>query len=197
MAPHSSTLAWKIPWTEEPGRLQSMGSLGVGHDWATSLSLFTFMHWRRKCNPLQCSCMENPRDGGAWWAAGPGVAQSRTWLKRLSSSSRVEQTLTKGHIHPGRTDAHGWCATRRGKIRVLGRVEVWHNDVSLKSLVSKRLKGMGFQTRYYYQKNRFPCRDYLFLTLNVFLLKFFLENQKPIRRLHFPSTYFNVEHSSF
>ena len=48
MAPHSSTLAWKIPWTEEPGGLQSMGSLRVGHDWATSLSLFTFMHWRRK-----------------------------------------------------------------------------------------------------------------------------------------------------
>ena len=43
MAPHSSTLAWKIPWTEEPGRLQSMGSLRVGHHWATSLSLFTFM----------------------------------------------------------------------------------------------------------------------------------------------------------
>ena len=51
MAPHSSTLAWKIPWTEEPGRLQSMGSLGVGHDWTTSLSLFTFMHWRRKWQP--------------------------------------------------------------------------------------------------------------------------------------------------
>jgi len=48
MATHSSTLAWKIPWTEEPGRLQSMGSWRVGHDWATSLSLFTFMHWRRK-----------------------------------------------------------------------------------------------------------------------------------------------------
>ena len=46
--PHSSTLAWKIPWTEEPGGLQSMGSLRVGHDWATSLSLPTFMHWRRK-----------------------------------------------------------------------------------------------------------------------------------------------------
>ena len=45
MAPHSSTLAWKIPRTEEPGGLQSMGSLQVGHDWATSLSLFTFMHW--------------------------------------------------------------------------------------------------------------------------------------------------------
>ena len=51
MAPHSSTLAWKIPWTEEPGRLQSMGSWRVGHDWETSLSLFTFMHRRRKWQP--------------------------------------------------------------------------------------------------------------------------------------------------
>ena len=51
MAPHSSTFAWKIPWMEEPGRLQSMGLLRVGHDWTTSLSLFTFMHWRRKWQP--------------------------------------------------------------------------------------------------------------------------------------------------
>ena len=51
MATHSSTLAWKIPWTEEPGRLQSMGLLRVGHDSVTSLSLFTFMHWRRKGQP--------------------------------------------------------------------------------------------------------------------------------------------------
>ena len=51
MAPHSSTLAWRIPWTEEPGGLQPMGSLRVGHDWTTSLSLFTFMHWRRKWQP--------------------------------------------------------------------------------------------------------------------------------------------------
>ena len=51
MAPHASTLAWQIPWTEEPGRLQSMGSRRVGHNWATSLSLFTFMHWRRKWQP--------------------------------------------------------------------------------------------------------------------------------------------------
>ena len=87
MAPHSSILAWKIPWTEEPGGLQSMGSLRVGHDWATSLSLFTFMHWRRNGSPLQCSCLESPRDGGAWCAAIYGVTQSRTRLKRLSSSS--------------------------------------------------------------------------------------------------------------
>ena len=52
LAPHSSTLAWKIPWMEEPGGLQSMGSRRVGHDWATSLSLFTFMHWRRKWQPI-------------------------------------------------------------------------------------------------------------------------------------------------
>ena len=51
MAPYSSTFAWKIPWMEEPGRLQSMGSLRVGHNWATSLSLITFMHWRRKWQP--------------------------------------------------------------------------------------------------------------------------------------------------
>ena len=84
MAPHSSTLAWKTPWTEEPGRLKSMGSLRVGHDWATSLSLFTFLG---NGNPLQCSCLENPRDGRAWWSAVCGVAQSRTQLKWLSSSS--------------------------------------------------------------------------------------------------------------
>ena len=51
MAPHSSTVARKIPWMEEPGRLQSMGSLRVRHNWATSLSLSTFMHWRRKWQP--------------------------------------------------------------------------------------------------------------------------------------------------
>ena len=51
MATHSSTLAWKISWTEEPGKLQSMGMQTVRHDWATSLSLFTFMHWRRKWQP--------------------------------------------------------------------------------------------------------------------------------------------------
>ena len=96
MAPHSSTLAWKIPWVEEPGRLQSMGSLRVEHDWATSLSLFTFMRWRRKRQPTPvCSCLENPRDGGVWWAAVYGVAQSRTRLRRLSSSSSIVNVCGK------------------------------------------------------------------------------------------------------
>ena len=88
MATHSSTLTWKIPWTEEPGGLQSMASRRVGHDWATER-----LHFSLSCigegngNPFQCSCLENPRDGGAWWAAIYWVAQSRTWLKWLSSSS--------------------------------------------------------------------------------------------------------------
>ena len=81
MAAHSSTLAWKIPWKEEPGGLQSMGLQRVGHERATLLSLYTFMHWRGYGSPLQCSSLENPRDGGAWWAAIYGVAQSRARLK--------------------------------------------------------------------------------------------------------------------
>ena len=87
MGSHSSTLAWKIPWTEEPGRLQSMGS---GKSDTTERRHF---HFSLSCigegngNPLQCSCQETPRDGEAWWAAVYGVAQSQTRLKRLSSSS--------------------------------------------------------------------------------------------------------------
>ena len=83
-APHSSTLAWRLPWTEEPGGLQSMGSLRVAK--------WLHFHFSLSCigegngNPLQCFCLGNPR-GGAWWAAIYGVAQSRTRLKRLSSSS--------------------------------------------------------------------------------------------------------------
>ena len=66
MAPHSSTLAWKIPWTEEPRGLQSMGSLRAGHDWGTSLSLSTFMHWRRKWQPTPVFLPGESRDRGAW-----------------------------------------------------------------------------------------------------------------------------------
>ena len=81
MAPHSSTLAWKIPWMEEPGRLQSMGSLRV------STTERLHFHFSLSCigegngNPLQYSCLENPKDRGAWWAAISGVAQSQIRLK--------------------------------------------------------------------------------------------------------------------
>ena len=88
MAPHSSTLAWKIPWTEEPGRLQSVGSLELDTtEWLHFHFSLSFIE-EGNGNPLQCSCLENPRDGGAWWAAVSGVAQSRTRLKWLSSKGR-------------------------------------------------------------------------------------------------------------
>ena len=93
MAPHSSTLAWKIPGMEEPGRLQPMGSLRVDTTerlhFHTQLSdfTFTFMHWRRKWQPTPVFLPGESQGRGAWWAAICGVAQSRTRLKRLSSSS--------------------------------------------------------------------------------------------------------------
>ena len=87
MAPHSSTFAWKIPWTEEPGRLQSMGLLESDTTEQLHFHFSLSPIGEGNDNPLRCSCLENPRDGGAWWAALYGVAQSRTRLKRLSSSS--------------------------------------------------------------------------------------------------------------
>ena len=89
MAPHSSTFAWKIPWTEEPGRLQSMGSLESDTtEWLHFHFSLSYIG-EGNGNPLRCSCLENPRDREAWWAAVYGIAQSWTWLKQLSSSSSL------------------------------------------------------------------------------------------------------------
>ena len=81
MAPHSSTLAWKIQWTEEPGRLQSMGSLRVGTTEKLHFRFSLSCIGEGDGTPLQYSCLENPRDRGAWWAAIYGIAQSWTRLK--------------------------------------------------------------------------------------------------------------------
>ena len=98
MTPHSSTLAWEIPWTEEPGRLQSMGSLRVRHNWAISLLLFTFAHWKRKWQPTPVFLPGKSQGRWSWWAAIYGVTQSLTWLKWLSrgSSSKTRRT---GHLN--------------------------------------------------------------------------------------------------
>ena len=98
MAPHSSTLTWKIPWMEEPGGMQSMAR------YVSDTTEQLHFHFSLSCigegngNPLQCSCLENPRDGGAYWAAIYGVAQRRTRLKRLSSSSSSSIPLCIYHI---------------------------------------------------------------------------------------------------
>ena len=84
----------KIPWMEEPGRLQSVGSLRVGHDWVTSLSLFTFMHWRRKWQPTSVFLPGESQGWRSLVGCPHGVAQSRTRLKRLSSSSSTIWLLT-------------------------------------------------------------------------------------------------------
>ena len=101
MAIHSSTLAWKIPWMEEPGRLQFMGH----EELDTTERLHC--HFSLSCigegngNPLRYSCLENAREGGAWWADICGVAQSRTRLKRLSSSSSssIDYFLQQHNTH--------------------------------------------------------------------------------------------------
>jgi len=109
MAPHSSTLAWKIPWMKEPGALQSMGSLRVRHDWATSLSLFTLMHWRRKWQPtpvflpgesqgrrsLVGCCLWGRRVGHDWsdLAAAAAVIMRTCWLHQYESSQCASSLL--------------------------------------------------------------------------------------------------------
>ena len=95
MASHSSTLAWKIPWTEEPGGLQSMGSLRIRHDWATSLSLFTFMHWRRKWQPTPVFLPGESQGQGSLASCRLWVSQSQTRLKRLSSNNSSRNRLKK------------------------------------------------------------------------------------------------------
>ena len=125
MAPHSSTLAWKLPWTEEPGRLQSMTSLRVGHDWGTSLSLFTVMHWRRKWRPTPVFLPGESQGRGAWGAAVTGVAQSRTRLKRLSSSSsshiirKLQKIKNKGKILKEARWKKKYLTLRGTRIRIM------------------------------------------------------------------------------
>ena len=100
MATHSSILAWKIPWTEEPGRLQFMGSQRVGHNWAALLyfnardTRNVILGWGRSPgggpgNLLHFSCLENPMDRGAWQATAHRLAKNRTWLKQLGTHTRM------------------------------------------------------------------------------------------------------------
>ena len=97
MAPHSSTLAWKIPWTKEPGGLQSMGSWRVRHDWATSLSLFTFMYWRRQWQPTPVFL---PGESQGWRS----LVGCRLWGRTESDTAEAtqqqqQQGVYNEHMH--------------------------------------------------------------------------------------------------
>ena len=118
----SSTLAWKIPWTEEPGGLQSTGSRRVGHDWETSLSLSCIGEGNG--NPLQCSCLENPRDGGAWWAAVYGVPQSQDTTEATSNSMGTYSKEVQWIVCHARSPRWGYF--KRGfkdKLELIERME--------------------------------------------------------------------------
>ena len=107
MAPHSSTLAWKISWMEEPGTLQSMGLLGVGHDWVTSLSLFTFMYWRRKWQPTPVFLPGESQGRGALWAAVYGSHRvQHDWSDLAAAAAERLQQSAFGFL--------GMCVSEEG-----------------------------------------------------------------------------------
>ena len=114
MAPHSSTLAWKIPWTEEPGGPQSMGLLRVGQDSSTSLSLFTFMHWRRKWQPTPVFL--------------PGESQGRGRLVgcRLWGHTELDTTEVTQQQQHLRPSSHGVPGGALGHlVNIQGHLEIF------------------------------------------------------------------------
>ena len=128
MSTHSSTRAWKIPWMEEPGRLQTMES------WESDTTEQLHFHFSLTCigegngNPLQCSCLENPRGGRAWWAAVYGVAQSRTWLKQLSSSSSSSSNRPVATTFPRQTPVVSCHSQGRRGQGTTGMLQRWGSN---------------------------------------------------------------------
>ena len=126
MAPYSSTPVWKIPWTEEPGGLYSPW----GREESDTTERLTF-HVSLSCigegngNPLQCSYLENPRDGEAWWAAICGVAQSRTRLKWLSSSSSRDHTSPLSLNKAAITDSRKLLRAYSNQDSLLTHIACW------------------------------------------------------------------------
>ena len=122
MAPHSSTLAWKIPWTEEPGRLRSMGSLGVRHDWATSPSLFTFMCWRRKWQPTPVflpgeSQRQQSLVGCRLWGLTESDTSEATWRQQQHRDNFTSRSCVRGKMPllcpvRGRHGSYRYCWVR-------------------------------------------------------------------------------------
>ena len=127
MATHSSTLAWKIPWTEEPGGLQSLGSQRVRHDWATSLSLFSFMHWRRK---WQLTPVFLPGESGTGEPGGlPSMWSHRVrheWSDLAAMSVPQSKILFKEFKHKCK-----YTTQTRKKIMT----SVWFNDTKNMALL--------------------------------------------------------------
>ena len=106
MAPHSSTLAWKIPWTDKPGGPQSMGSWRVGHNWATSFSLFTFMHWRRKQQPTPVFLPGEPQGRGSLVGCRLWGRSELATTEGLGSGSRPTEVIQLAKGWPSHSICH-------------------------------------------------------------------------------------------
>ena len=156
MAPHSSTLAWKSPWEEEPDGLQSMGSWRVGHDWVTSLSLFTFIG-EGNGNPLQCSCLEIPRTGEPGGLPSTGSNRvGHDWSDLAAAAaaalSGIHQVVQKLLLHFWKNLAGGGAGSKdtKAKERLCGWIWDWAMNVCL--LVEKEKPGLFFHL--YREHNR-------------------------------------------
>ena len=140
MAPHSSTFAWKIPWTEEPGRLQSMGSL------ESDTTERLHFHFSLSCigegngNPLQFSCLENSIDRGAWWATVHGVTELDTTevdlyrnqkVKISSSWSLPSRNLPSLRVREKDTWLYRWGMNPIKEVDTLERERMMHRTAVL------------------------------------------------------------------
>ena len=129
MAPHSNTLAWKIPWTEEPGRLQSMRLLRAGHNWATSLSLFPFMHWRRKWQPTPVF-LPRESQGQRSLSGLQSMGSHRVghdWSDLAAAAAAVNQSEKAMATH---SSTHAWkilWAEEPGRLQSMGSLRVRHD----------------------------------------------------------------------
>ena len=148
MATHSSVLAWRIPGTGEPGGLPSMGSHRVGHNWsdlaAAAIVKYTMdLVASRLVFPLQYSCLENPMDGGAWWAAVHGVAKSRTRLREFTFTfhfpALVKEMVTHSSVLAWRTPGTG----EPGGLPSMGSRRVGHDWSDLAAAAATPLNRWG------------------------------------------------------
>ena len=171
MAPHFSTLVWKIPWMEELGGLQSMGSLRVRHEWATSFSLLTFMHWRRKWQP---SPVFLPLESQGWGS----LVGCHLWAANSQGTSLVDQTVKASAYNLGdlgsipglgRSPREGngnplqipWME-EPGRLQPMGLQRVRHNWATLLSLTL--LEDSGQSTLFWGQSlacKSLPCINWV------------------------------------
>ena len=155
MVPHSSTLAWKIPWVEEPGRLQSMGLLRVGHDWVTSLSLFTFMHWRVKWQPTPVFLpAESQGQGSLVGCCLWGFTESET--NEVTQQQQQQQAMSNSLLPHGLQHARLPCPSPSPGVysnsRPLSqRRYMWQNGYKAQTLLPYNQHSVSYSTNLSHQ----------------------------------------------